>query len=136
MFRAATRDGKVNDVCLGTYFYVYLDPLGQSDKSIAILRSAEHADPLNLGIKYLLGRHLGYYGGEWEEGISRLHTVLDNAPNHVFALVVLIGTHLNAGQLEKAESVLTRLERLEALDAYPYAAILRVQLEVLRGDSG
>ena len=136
VFQAATRDGKVNDVCLGTYVYFYLMALGQYDEGITILRGAEQADPLNLTIKFQLGFYLGLFGGEWEEGISPNRAVLDAAPNHVFGLVNLTQTHLNAGQLEEAESPLRRLESLKAPDAYPYAVSLRVELEVLRGDTG
>ncbi len=99
-------------------------------------RGAERIDPLNLWIKYLLGWYLGDFGGEWEESIDYLTAVLDATPDHVFALVTLTQSHLNAGQLEKAESPLTRLERLKAPNAYQYAVLLRVELEVLRGDSG
>ena len=107
LFQAATRDGTVNDVCFGTYVQLYLQALGQYDEAIAILRGAERADPLNLGIKFLLGQYLGGSVGEWEEGSSYFRAVLDAAPDHVFALVVLTQTHLNAGQLGKAESPLT-----------------------------
>ena len=110
--------------------------LGQYDEGLAILRDAERADPLNLSIKYLLGTYLGFWGSEWEEGISRFRELLDAAPNHVFGLVNFTQTHLNAGQLEQAEPPLTRLERLKAPNAYPYAVHMRVQLEVLRGDIG
>ena len=133
VFQAATRDGKVNDVCLNTHVFPYLMALGQYDEAIAILPGAERADPLNLRIKWLLGFYLGVFGGEWEEGSSRLRTVLDAAPNHVLALAVLTSTHLNAGQLGKAESPLTRLESLTEPAAYQFVVQLRVELEVLRG---
>ena len=48
VFQAAMQDGKVNDVCLGTYVYVYLAALGKYDEAVAILLGAERADPLNL----------------------------------------------------------------------------------------
>ncbi len=136
VFQAATRDGKMNDVCFGTYVYYYLAALGQYDKAIVLLRAAEQADPLSLRIKYQLGFYLAIFSSEREEGSSYLRTVLDAAPDHVFALVTLTQTHLHAGQLEKAESPLTQLESLKAPNAYQYAVYLRVELEVLRGDSG
>ncbi len=136
LFRKATRDGKMSDVCSGTYLGWYLLALGQYDRAITILRDAERVDPLNLGIKYQLGDYLGTYGGESEESIIRTRAVLDAAPNHVFALVSLTQTHLNAGQLEEAESPLTRLESSADPAAYQFAVWLRVELEVLRGDGG
>ena len=133
-FQAATHDGKVNDVCLGTYIEWYLVAVGQYDEAIAMLRDAERADPLNLELKRLLGWYLGAFAGEWEEASSRTRAVLDAMPNHVFGLVELAQIYANAGQLEKAESPLTRLESSADPAAYQFAVLLRVELEVLRGD--
>ena len=136
VFRAATRDGKVNDVCLGTYVWWYSSSLGKYDEAIALLRGAERVDPLNLEIKFQFGVYLGLFNVDSEEAISPLRAVLDATPNHLFALVNLTHAYLHLGQLDKAESVLTRLESLNAPDAYPFSVDLRVELEVLRGDSG
>ena len=137
-FGAATRDEKINDVCLGTYIDMYLLGLGQYDEGIALLRVALRADPLNLWITQLQGAYLGWYGreseGEIEQGINDLGNVLDAVPDHVLALVNLVITFLNTGQLDKAESALARLEGSQAPHAYQYAVWLRVQLEVLRGN--
>jgi TolB-like protein len=135
VFRTAVKNGKINNVCLGTYIYVYLNPLGQYDESITILRSAEQADPLNLEIKYQLGNHLGFYAGEWAAGISRLRAVLNIEPNRVFAHVVLTQTHLNAGQLDEAVISLASLVNLKIPDAYPYIVQLRGELAVLQGNN-
>jgi len=134
LFRAGTRGGKLNDVCLGTYVWWYPSALGRYDEGISVLRNAERDDPLNHGIKFQLGVYLGFFNVEWKEGISALRAVLDAAPNHVFALADLTTTYLNAGQLELAEAALTRLENLKVPDAYPYIVHTRVELEVLSGD--
>ena len=139
-FQGATHEGEVNDVCLSTYLEYYLLALNQYDETTRILRDAGRVDPLNLRIKYLLGTYLGYAAGQneekVEEGINYLRSVLDAAPNHVNALTNLTLTHLNAGQLEEAESPITRLESLKSPHAYQYAMSMRVELEVQRGDSG
>ena len=135
LFRAGTHDGTVNDVCFGTYVDFYLAALGQYDEAIALLRAAEQADPLNLTIKSGLGYYLGVYGSEWEGGSSYFRAVLDAAPDHMYALLGLTQTHLNAGQISKAESPLAHLEKLRAPNAYQFAVWLRVELEVLGGES-
>ena len=116
-----------------TYVWPYLAALGQYDQAIAILSGAEQADPLNLRIKWLLG-FCHNFAGEREEAINSLTAVLNAAPDHVFALVVLAQTHLNAGQLNKAKTPLTHLESMKAPNAYQYTVMERVELEVLRGN--
>jgi tetratricopeptide (TPR) repeat protein len=101
-----------------------------------MLRDAERGDPLNLWFKWQLGWYLGDFGGEWEESIGYLTAVIDATPDHMFALVTFTQTHLNAGQIDKAESPLSRLEKSKAPNAYQYAMFLRAELEVLRGDIG
>ena len=133
LFRAGTRDGKLNDVCLGTYVAWYLLALGQYEEAIALLRGAERTDPLNLELKHQLGAYLGQFAGEWEEGSNHLRAVVEAVPDHVFALTDLIAVHPNAGQLEKAESLL-RSESLKRPNTYPYAMWLGVVLDLLRGD--
>ena len=132
VFRAGTPGGKVNDICLGTYIWWFLPALGRYDEGIALLRAAESADPLNLGIKFQLGIYLGLFKGEPNEAIRHFRAVLDAAPDHLTALINVAQTYLNAGQLEEAEAAIERVESLESVNAYPYAVMFRVELEVFR----
>jgi len=133
MFQAGTPDGKINDICLGTYVTWYLQVLGQYDEGIALLRAAERLDPLNLVIKFQLGCYLGLYNVETDEAIMHLRAVLDTTPTHLLALINITQTYLNAGLLETAEAMIARLESLNTPEAYPYTVAFRVELEVFRG---
>ena len=105
LFRAGTGEGKVNDVCLGTYVAWYLLALGQYEEAIALLRSAERSDPLNLELKHQLGAYLGQFAGEWEEGSNHLRAVIDAVPDHVFALTDLLSSRQYRRQMEQERMI-------------------------------
>ena len=132
LFQAATPEERINNICAAVYSYFYAS-LGRFNEGIDILRNAARLDPLNLNIKNDIGFFFGLIG-DWEESIRSNLEVIEVAPDHVFALLQLTEAYIWSRQLGKAESMLRRLEISDDPAAYQFAVLLRVQLEVVRGE--